>query len=243
MIITPAQKKKQSQQPQLHLPNNMPTHAHIFPEDNMLHGYKLTDKYNKDFACITASSRWNNVPKMTPARSGLWTPTSILIYRCFYTQWRHTIEFSPQFQIARTALTQTPAVTTALSCMNESTTFSSGMLNWEDIWAQYGAQCGDIPSNIEKSNQWFVVSAIQECLNISMRAVADIWIWPARAQQAQNVLHCLGTEQKDKWYFLKLSSTTHCPQRSFSSYNLLNKHFTVLKRMVHQHFYLIQIFT
>lgn len=80
------------------------------------------------------------------------------------------------------------------------------MLNWEDIWAQYGAQCGDIPSNIEKSNQWFVVSAIQECLNISMRAVADIWIWPARAQQAQNVLHCLGTDDTFWNYQVQLTA-------------------------------------
>lgn len=44
---------KLARQPQLHSSHNMPTPAHVFPEDNMLNGYKLMDEYNKESVCIT----------------------------------------------------------------------------------------------------------------------------------------------------------------------------------------------
>lgn len=140
----------------------MPTLVHIFPQDNMLNGYKLTDEYNKEFVCIIACSRWNILcQQWLKPLQGLYSGClhSHLYCRCFYT----LLNPAHSFTRTRTALTQTPAITTALSRMNESTntTFSSGMLDSETTGFIF-----------EHNKLLHLVCTIQECLNISMAAVA-----------------------------------------------------------------------
>lgn len=143
----------------------MPTLVHIFPQDNMLNGYKLTDEYNKEFVCIIACSRWNILcQQWLKPLQGLYSGClhSHLYCRCFYT----LLNPAHSFTRTRTALTQTPAVTTALSRINESTntTFSSGMLDSEGQLVLYLSTMRFILLHL--------VCTIQECLNISMTAVA-----------------------------------------------------------------------